>query len=134
MDTFANDPNEHGIKGMIFLLIRGLSVFGLFFFFLRLKTHRNIKPSVYMWGKIPDDQWPQCFPIALDFADIVKQKYEIIDFPDCWDDRRKIGITCIILTLPNFWNIGDHSRYYKTSISQSETSPILLARYLSLVA
>ena len=51
MDTFANDPNEHGIKGMIFLLIRGLSVFGLFFFFLRLKTHRNIKPSVYMWGK-----------------------------------------------------------------------------------
>ena len=56
MDTFANDPNEHGIKGMIFLLIRGLSVFGLFFFFLRLKTHRNIKPSVYMWGKIPDYQ------------------------------------------------------------------------------
>ena len=105
-----------------------------FFFFLRLKTHRNIKPSVYMWSKIPDDQWPQCFPIALDFADIVKQKYEIIDFLDCWDDRRKIGITCIILTLPNFWNIGDHSRYYKTSISQSETSPILLARYLSLVA
>ena len=49
MDTFANDPNEHGIKGMIFLLIRGLSVFG--HFFLPLKTHRNIKPSVYMWGK-----------------------------------------------------------------------------------
>ena len=56
METFANDLNEHGIKGMIFLLIRDLSVFGLFFFFLRLKTHRNIKPSVYMWGKIPDDQ------------------------------------------------------------------------------
>ena len=50
MDTFANDPNEHGIKGMIFLLIRGLLVFGLFFF-LRLKTHRNIKPGVYMRGK-----------------------------------------------------------------------------------
>ena len=51
MDTFANDPNEHGIKGMIFLLIWGLLVFGFLVFFLRLKTHRNIKPSVYMWGK-----------------------------------------------------------------------------------
>ena len=37
MDTFANDPNEHDIKGMIFLLIRGLSVFGLFFVFYNWK-------------------------------------------------------------------------------------------------